>query len=72
MAPPVRSDVTLRIKNLSISLEALSRINNEGSGELYAAIETLLREEITEAQKEQHPLRTKTAYAGTSDDDILF
>lgn len=63
-------DVTLRIKNLSFSLEALSRINNEGSSSLYAEIETLLREEIKEAAKEQGPYKPTTAT--TDDDDIPF
>ena len=66
----MRNDVTLRIKNLSISLEALSRINNEGSGSLYVAIETLLKGEIEEAHKEQNPLRTVPTT--TDDDDIPF
>ena len=66
----MRSDVTLRIKNLSISLEALSRINNEGSSGLYVAIETLLKGEIDEAHKEQNPPKEVYATAITSDDDI--
>jgi hypothetical protein len=65
-------DVTLRIKNLSISLEALSRINTEGSGSLYVEIETLLREAIKEAEEENKrppPVRpTGTA----NDNDIPF
>jgi hypothetical protein len=65
-------DATLRIKNLSISLEALSRINNEGSGDLYVAIETLLKGEIDEAHKEQNPLKKVYATTTTSDDDIPF
>lgn len=63
-------DVTLRIKNLSFSLEALSRINREGSSRLYDAIETLLENEIDEANKEQNPLRS--ASTTTDDDEIPF
>lgn len=62
------SDVTLRIKNLSISLEAISRINNEGSADLYCRIETLLTGEINEATKE----RRERATATTPDEDIPF
>lgn len=65
-------DVTLRIKNLSISLEALSRINREGSSGLYIAIETLLNEELNEAYKENNPPRTTHTTATTTDDDIPF
>jgi hypothetical protein len=68
------SDASLRIKNLSISLEALSRIGGgEGAMFLYNAVEALLREAIDEAQKEQNPIRTvRSAELTTSDDDIPF
>ena len=52
------TDVTLRIKNLSISLEALSRVNCEGSSSLYIEVDALLRKEISNAHKEQNPLKT--------------
>lgn len=65
-------DVTLRIKNLSFSLEALSRINNEGSGSLYAEIETLLRKEIKEAAKEQGSYKPTARAITTDDDNIPF
>ena len=45
------SDATLRIKNLSIALEALSRV--PGVGECSMAIEVLLQEEIRKFQEEQ-------------------
>jgi hypothetical protein len=52
-------DATLRIKNLSIALEALSRINIPGSLGFYNEIETLLSKEIYEAKKEtQWPNQT--------------
>ena len=44
------SDATLRIKNLSIALEALSRVAQCGC---YITIENLLRDEIEEFQKEK-------------------
>lgn len=48
-------DTTLRIKNLSIALEALSRINNEGSPNLYDAIAQALEKELGNLSKEQYP-----------------
>jgi len=58
-------DATLRIKNLSIALEALSRINTDGSLYLYTSIEMLLKKEIQEVEKETQwpqrgPARTNT------------
>ena len=67
------TDVTLRIKNLSISLEALSRINHEGSSSLYNAVDTLLVHEIDEAIKEQKPDPNTARSASPSlDDEIPF
>lgn len=66
------TDVPTRIKNLSIALEALSRIPN--SGHLSKRIEATLEEEIDTLEKEQ----TEKAYPParpaipTPDDDILF
>jgi len=75
------SDATLRIKNLSIALEALSRV--PGVGECSMAIEVLLQEEIRKFREEQEkemqwphqgPARTtacdKDPYA--KDDKIPF
>lgn len=66
------TDASLRIKNLSISLEALSRINNEGSPSLYDAIETLLKGEIQAMQKEQNPIKPVRSTVPICDDDIPF
>jgi len=57
------TDVTLRIKNLSIALEAISHINNEGSANLYTYLEAALQEEIQTHTKEMHerePTSTST------------
>ncbi len=57
-------DATLRIKNLSIALEALSRINTGDSFSLYERIVDLLKDEIITKEKEnqwpQRPARTAT------------
>ena len=75
-------DATLRIKNLSIALEALSRVNTRTSHEHSQDIEGLLAQEIRKEQKEneaqmQWPNRPtkptvydKDPYA--KDDDIPF
>lgn len=63
------SDATLRIKNLSIALEALSRINNEGSPDLYDRVEDLLKDQIKEIETATPPARPATT---TFDDDIPF
>lgn len=66
-------DATLRIKNLSISLEALSRINLEGSSLLYVEIEALLGQEIENLQKEQNTVLTaRPAMPPIGYDDIPF
>lgn len=67
-------DATIRIKNLSIALEALSRI--VGAHEHSAAIDILLQEEIRAFREEKEketqwpgkPARTST----TNTDDIPF
>lgn len=66
-------DATLRIKNLSIALEALSRIPRVG--ECSTAIEVLLQEEIRKFREEQEkenqwPQRGPTK--STLDDEIPF
>jgi hypothetical protein len=66
------TDVTLRIKNLSISLEAISRINGKEASRLYLSIQTLLKGEIDEAIKEQNPIRTARSATTTLDDEIPF
>lgn len=63
-------DATARIKNLSIALEALSRINHPAAGNLFEAIEGLLDKAIHEERKTATPpARPATT---TSDDDIPF
>jgi hypothetical protein len=64
-------DATARIKNLSIALEALSRINNPAAANASEAIEELLGKEIVQAKKEQGPYTARPA-ATTSNDDIPF
>lgn len=64
------TDVTLRIKNLSISLEALSRINHEGASSLYVAIQALLATEIDTAQEEQTPRSIHSPTHVHVDDDM--
>jgi len=68
-------DATIRIKNLSIALEALSRV--PGVGECSTAIEVLLQEEIRkfreEQEKENHwPLQRPARACTTNTDDISF
>jgi len=76
-------DATLRIKNLSIALEALSRF--PGTGELSLAIETSLQEEIrkfreTQEKETQWPQRGPAdpttggpkKWGPNADDDIPF
>jgi len=45
------SDTTLRIKNLSIALEALSRISS--GADCFFRIEEILKDEITKYEKEK-------------------
>lgn len=68
------TDATTRVKNLSIALEALSRINNEGSPQLYDSIETALNNEIEALWKEQAKTAMPPARPAipTPDDDIPF
>jgi hypothetical protein len=67
------TDASLRIKNLSISLEALSRINGYTATGLYVDIERLLGKEIKALKEEQEqPLTAPPARPTTSDDDIPF
>jgi len=62
-----------KIKELSIALEALSRINHPATSDLFGAIEQLLENAITEAHKENNPLHTYTPpQTPTPDDDIPF
>lgn len=57
-----------KIKELSIALEALSRV--QGTDTYSAQISSLLQHQIDEANKENHPL--KPVHPSTSDDDIPF
>ena len=66
-------DLTQRIKNLSFALEAISRINNEGSADLYVKIETLLKDTLNELEKEiWEPKSKPTTSASIDDDEIPF
>lgn len=60
---------TLAIKNLSIALEAISRINHPSSGNLFEAIEQLLDVEISKQRKANNESYRKAQQA---DDDIPF
>ena len=67
-------DATLRIKNLSIALEALSGV--PGVGDCFTAIEVLLQEEIRKFREEkeketQWPLRPARACT-TNTSDVPF
>lgn len=70
------TDATLRIKNLSISLKAISRIKRKGFYSLYDEIEALLGKEIEELQKEQQtrhqPARPAELIPGTYKPPIGF
>jgi hypothetical protein len=73
-------DATLRIKNLSIALEALSRIAiTDGRYNHFERIQELLNEEIQKAQKETQWPRRGSAKPETqynpftnNEDDIPF
>ena len=67
-------DVTIRIRNLSIALEAISRIN--GATTAYLTIENLLLQEIKEFQKEkeketQWPPRARPAPTTPNPEDEI-
>jgi len=63
------TDATLRIKNLSIALEALSRINSPGAFEAFSKIGVLLDTAIQEVEKEtQWPPRARPAKPGPHGD----
>jgi hypothetical protein len=64
------SDATLRIKNLSIALEALSRIGGAWPAiELHNGIARLLKIEIAEAEEEkQKPIIPKPTQLSHLDD----
>lgn len=64
----MRTITSLNIKNLSIALEALSRINGQSS--MMYSIEQLLQQEIDLA-KEQYPTEAPPQ-AKTTDDDMSF
>ncbi len=67
------TDATARIKNLSIALEALSRINSTGKWDPFEDVRDLLKTEIIQFEKEQEvaipPARPAKP---TLDDDIPF
>lgn len=64
-------DFTNRIKNLSIALEAVSRINYEGSADLFDQVQGLLANEIIKQQEENLKALEK-AEPIHNDDDIPF
>lgn len=64
----MRTITSLNIKNLSIAMEALSRINGQNS--IMYAIETLLKAEINLAKEQAKPQTLQSAQ--TSDDEIPF
>ena len=64
-------NTTSRIKNLSIALEAVSRINYEGSADLFDRIQQLLANEIMK-QQEDNQLQTAKTMTTLGDDEIPF
>ena len=65
------TDPTLRIKNLSIALEALSKAPE--NGKLAARVWFLLTQAIEDAEKEtQWPQRQAPAKPNPDEDDIHF
>lgn len=63
------TDATLRIKNLSIALEAVSHIALGGS--VFHKIESLLRNEIEAYKKEQETANPPARPAATTFDDKI-
>lgn len=66
------TDATARIKNLSIALEALSRINNEGSPYLYDKIAAALEKEIKVYKEQAKIYAAQSAEPSVDDDEIPF
>lgn len=61
------------IKNLSIALEALSRINHPASGNMFEAVEQLLDTAISVARKENNDrYRAEASTIADNHDDIPF
>jgi hypothetical protein len=70
------SDATLRIRNLSIALEALSRVNGHTATELVSGVQEALMAEI-KAYREEKEKETQWPHLArpakpTPDDDIPF
>jgi hypothetical protein len=63
------TDATLRIKNLSIAFEAISRVNCEGSEALQSFIYGSLYAEIAAFKKEQNQ---ESAKPTSLDDELPF
>jgi len=61
---------TSMVKDLAIALEAISRINCEGSDQLYQNIAYLIQQAITKTQKEF--ARPEENEAPDNNDDIPF
>jgi hypothetical protein len=65
-------DVTLRIKNLSIALEALSRISGYAASSLYSEIAEALMAELKKYKKENEEAKPTVRPTKPSTDDISF
>ena len=66
-------DATARIRNLSIALKALSRVNPCGKWDPCKDVRDLLREEIIQFEKEKETATPPARPAkSTVDDDIPF
>ncbi len=65
-------DVTARIRNLSIALKALSRVNPCGKWDPCKDVRDLLREEIMQFEKENQKAPSARPAKSTTDDEIPF
>ena len=66
------TDATARIKNLSIALEALSRINHMGKWDPFEDVRDLLKQEIILLEKEQETPPPARPAKPSLDDEIPF
>lgn len=62
-------DRSLRIKNLAISIEALSRVNTPDAQTAFVSVMGLLQEEIRETEMEAYPTPPRSS---NTDDEIPF
>jgi len=65
-------DATARIRNLSIALKALSRINSMGKWDPCKDVRDLLREEIMQFEKENQKAGPARPAKLTADNEIPF